>query len=70
MSNKLYTEEQVNKIAQQVKQNGYWSNLEIEPIELPSDEEIMEEAYKQGAMIFSFTDGAKWMKSKIQGGNK
>ena len=48
------------------------------PIELPSDEEIEEEspyvpsdasldfwAHKEG-----FIDGAKWMRDKIQGGNK
>ena len=37
----------------------------VTPIELPTDEEIMEEAYKQGAMIFSFTNGSKWMRDKI-----
>lgn len=50
----------------------------LTPIELPNDEEIDEEspyvpndasidfwAHKEG-----FIDGAKWMRNKIQGGNK
>lgn len=45
---------------------------DLTPIELPSDEEIgkdigsgMHEFYKGG-----FIEGAKWMRDKIQGGNK
>jgi hypothetical protein len=44
---KLYTEEQVIKIALQVKDYGYWDNREFTHIELPSDEEILEKALKQ-----------------------
>ena len=44
----------------------------ITPIELPSDEEIQKEI---NANIFiendnDFLEGAKWMRNKIQGGNK
>ena len=73
---KLYTEEQVRTAIR----DAYWccSKLEVEcvfdkltPIELPSDEEIenligdgMHNYYKGG-----FEEGAKWVKSKIQGDN-
>ena len=43
------------------------------PIELPSDEEISEEADSFFALESynqTFTRGAKWMRNKIQGGNK
>lgn len=39
------------------------------PIELPTDEE-MEERAERNISPFSFIDGAKWMRDKIQGGNK
>jgi hypothetical protein len=39
---KLYTEEQVRKIALQVKDNGFWNDFEITPIKLPTDEELKE----------------------------
>lgn len=51
----------------------------LSPIELPSDEEIfkksidiMEEWYGNGCEteIDAYFRGAKWMKDKIQGGNK
>jgi len=52
-----------------------------DPIELPSDEEIWEEGKlvfsEKGKTIYthyntvpSWSDGAKWMRDKIQGGNK
>jgi hypothetical protein len=83
---KLYTEEQVKEIYFKGLHNGRLHiegkcSDEIElltPIELPSDEEIDEESpyvpddasidfwsHKEG-----FIDGAKWMRNKIQGGNK
>jgi len=38
--------------------------------ELPTDEEIYELAEKILAVeYFSFTEGAKWMRDKIKGGN-
>ena len=39
-------------------------------IELPSDEEIEEEALKREYFELSFFNGAKMVISKIQGGNK
>lgn len=49
----------------------------LTPIELPTDKEIEEEASivakKCSATIYeesAYVIGAKWMKSKIQGGNK
>lgn len=50
----------------------YYERLlnDINPIELPSDEEIYQEAYKNREMVFSYMAGAKWMRNKIQGGNK
>jgi hypothetical protein len=40
------------------------------PIELPSDEEIYEQAKTQSTFAPSFIYGAEWMRDKIQGGNK
>ena len=47
----------------------------LTPIQLPSDEEIENQAEDYGdryisSSIFSFEDGAKWMRDKIQGGDK
>jgi hypothetical protein len=49
--------------------------LNIPPIELPSDEEIerkieyrIDKEFKAGSL--AFRDGARWMRNKIQGGNK
>jgi hypothetical protein len=84
-SMKLYTEEQVKMAIQMADKYNYLITLEecgilnqLTPIELPSDEEIDEESpyvpndasidfwsHKEG-----FVDGAKWMRNKIQGGNK
>lgn len=73
---KLYTEEQVRK-AVMIAENqkiGFTTIVRehLTPIELPSDEEIlsligdgMHDYYKGG-----FEQGAKWMRDKIQGGNK
>jgi hypothetical protein len=78
---KLYTEEQVTELTTAAFTAGQNHNPaifgvafeKITPIELPSDEEI-EEYFKHGwgsdyhgsYAIF----GAKWLKDKIQGGNK
>jgi hypothetical protein len=79
---KLYTEEQVIDIFQKYGNMSEINARNIidlsESIELPSDEEISEESpyvpddasidfwsHKEG-----FVDGAKWMRDKIQGGNK
>ena len=73
---KLYTEEQIKNML-----TDTWSYSETEidslinsltPILLPSDEQIMKEASKTGilASYKAFLVGAKWMRDKIQGGNK
>ena len=74
---KLYTEEQVRKAIN----DAYWccSKLEVEcvfdkltHIELPSDEEIVEQGnlIKDSSMQSIYILGAKWMRDIIQGGNK
>ena len=77
---KLYTEEQVKEIYFKGVHNG---RLHIEgkcsdevelliPIELPSDEEICEEAdslFGPDPQDFAFYRGAKFVIDKIQGGN-
>jgi len=40
------------------------------PIELPTDEEIYEQAKTHSTFAPSFIYGAEWMRDKIQGGNK
>ena len=40
----------------------------LTPIELPSDEEIGKESLKSD-FEYTFRNGAKWMRDKIQGGN-
>lgn len=83
MSNKLYTEEKVRKI---LKSTHIHTDNDVDmilsqftPIELPTNEEIfqksieiMEEWYGSGCKteIDAHFRGAKWMRDKIQGGNK
>ena len=76
---KLYTEEQlintVEAIREYIKnypEKFHESMIEkhlknLAPIELPSDEGIQKE-FKIGSL--AFIDRAKWMRDKIQGGNK
>jgi hypothetical protein len=72
---KLYTEEQVRqmliKMGNSAPLNIDYLINEITPIELPSDEEI-EKIYegRVGVIRYAFIRGAKWMRNKIQGGNK
>lgn len=84
---KIYNEEQVRKaieLARDTHQEGrpYLERDEYDysedevvnkltPIELPSDEEIWQEADKEDwdSKDYAFTRGAKWMRDKIQGGN-
>ena len=75
---KLYTEEQVKMAIQMADKYNYLITLEecgilnqLTPIELPSDEEI-EKIYegRVGVIRYAFIRGAKWMRNKIQGGNK
>jgi len=76
---KLYTEEQVRK-AIRVAGQLVWEDEEIfaslPSIELPSDEDIEQEAFQvpyDGTDTFydkSFINGAKWMKEQILNQNK
>ena len=79
-SMKLYTEEQIKKIQQAILCNhkdaimdeNYCLNVTT-PIELPSDKEIKDASikyYVNKSACFYFEIGAKWMRDKIQGGNK
>jgi hypothetical protein len=69
---KLYTEEEIRKFFTE-KYNEELSIDELieilTPIELPSDEEIREQAKGHSTFAPSFIYGAKWMRDKIQGGN-
>jgi hypothetical protein len=80
---KLYTEEQVRKLYQIAYTSGYgkyFTNFEedvkkLTPIELPSDEEIVESSEKgyvkiDGNRILNWINGAKWMKEQILNQNK
>jgi elongation factor P hydroxylase len=80
---KLYTEEQVIDIFQKYGNMSEINARNIidlsESIELPSDEEIREERLLQfpdseyanrANDRLAFYCGAKWMRDKIQGGNK
>ncbi len=70
---KLYTEEQVkdmlNTFIGEKNVNDYLQRY-YAPIELPSDEEIYEQAKSQSTFAPSFIYGAEWMRNKIIGGNK
>lgn len=82
---KLYTEEQVREayLSGMYVTVSFEEVLQrLTPIELPTDEEIKKEAkdnceYNQYSLrqfdskfIDTFIDGAKWMRDKIQGGDK
>ena len=71
---KLYTEEQVRKI---LKSTHIHTDNDVDmilpqftPIELPSDEEIENEYESKTMYDLGWQDGAKWVRDKIQGGNK
>ena len=70
---KLYTEEQVKSLLN--KMDVIYSLEDLTPIELPSDERILENTIKplHGLMDKwdeGFLSGAKWMRNKIEGSNK
>lgn len=74
---KLYTEEEIRKFFTEKYDEGLSINELIEiltPIELPSDEEIKDASLEDNNDDLSpaeeFQQGAKWMRDKIQGGNK
>jgi hypothetical protein len=74
-SMKLYTEEQVVNALQKVFLEAItFEDVNevmrgLTPIELPSDEEIVNKALEIEWSNTLFKDGAKWMRDKIQGGN-
>jgi hypothetical protein len=73
---KLYTEEQVRKMLEVcILSDKYPDVLTLNdvvktqtPIQLPSDEEIYEQAKSQSTFAPSFIYGAEWMRNKIIGG--
>ena len=70
---KLYTEEEIRKFFTEKYDEGLSIDELIEiltPIELPSDEEIHEQAKGHSTFAPSFIYGVEWMRNKIQGGNK
>jgi len=87
---KLYTEEQVRTMLDLSKLNVYGTKIyskdelieQQKPIELPSDEEILEECNKlpfekhvdcgmyNDGQIDGFITGVKWMKEQIINQNK
>ena len=85
MSNKLYTEEQLVNTIEAIRdylknypEKFHESMIEkhlknLEPIELPSDEEIKKAPTNTSRLIYdektNWEHGAKWMRDKIQGGN-
>jgi hypothetical protein len=72
---KLYTEEQVIKMIEKSRETGLTAEfliLTTSPIELPSDEEILEAGNNEelNSKQHAFVRGAKWMRNKIQGGEQ
>ena len=71
---KLYTEEQVIQMIEKSRETGLTAEYLIlvnKGIELPSDEEIKQEADSYHGLESyntTFVQGAKWMRDKIQGG--
>jgi hypothetical protein len=75
---KLYTERQMKEmfrmgLAHSTNEDGALE--QFAHIELPSDEELGKEGLKQWGNVHSvgvvgWIDGARWMRNKIQGGNK
>lgn len=73
----LYTKKQIiDMLNEHAEFNDYYPNVSsilenYTPIQLPSDEEIKEEAKKEILYALEakgFHDGAKWMRDKIKGG--
>jgi len=80
---KIYTEEQVKKAIESARENSFGSDFqrwltkseenimkELTPIELPSDEELYNVFEPKTMYDLNYLNGAKWMRDKIQGGNK
>ena len=69
---KLYTEEEIvsflkREFSDEINAETFMENLAS--IELPSDEEIQKESLKSD-FEYTFRNGAKWMRDKIQGGEQ
>ena len=67
---KLYTEDQVRQMIEKSRETGLTAEyliLTTSPIELPTDEEIHKESDNY---LYGFSDGAKWMRDKIGGGQE
>ena len=72
---KLYTEEQVLQIIGNLNREYFVTSeelleeMELTPIELPSDQEIWDKADEEesNSRHYGFMRGAKWMRDKIQG---
>ena len=80
---KLYTEEQVLEIIANVNRDVNVSSqellegTEVDQVQLPSDEEIkkstpypLSKGFYNPLYSNKWEEGAKWMRDKIQGGNK
>jgi len=79
---KLYTEEQMHTVILlslgrhgiYIPNKHYQDLIDLlTPIELPTDEEIKREAPLHNVSVVQdkiWINGAKWMRDKIQGGNK
>lgn len=70
---KLYTEEQVIQMIEKSRKTGLTAEYLIlanKGIELPSDEEIDKNGYHDEEYNQIWTEGAKWLRDKIQGGKQ
>jgi hypothetical protein len=82
---KLYTEADLKKVISiyseeyKTSTDEILKELNLTPIELPSDEEIWDradeiwgraESEQSDVRHLAFMQSAKWMRNKIQGGNK
>ena len=75
---KLYTEEQMHSVILlalgrhgiYIPNKHYQDLIDLlTPIEIPSDEEVDDRSYSD-EQEKGFRNGAKWMRNKIEGGNK
>jgi hypothetical protein len=75
---KLFTEEQMHSVILlalgrhgiYIPNKHYQDLIDLlTPIEIPSDEEVDDRSYSD-EQEKGFRNGAKWMRNKIQGGNK
>jgi hypothetical protein len=72
---RVYTEEEVIKLLNSIitkfgPLDVSYIATGLKHIELPTDEEIQEQAKGHSTFAPSFIYGAQWMRDKIQGGNK